>query len=112
MVWGNGSILCKFIKGELQTDDKHVIIELVRRGYRNDGYDAETNNEAQEIVIPLERIPGADIDKIIADVTRKYATPNRTEKTRQELIYECKARNLKYDKRMNKTELIGLLEGG
>ena len=50
--YGNGIVwnpstnrqLCEFIKGELETNDKNVINQLIKRGYK---YDGETKEEKE-----------------------------------------------------------------
>ena len=69
-VWGGGDnkILCRFIDGELETDDEKVIKKLTDNGYKHDGKQEKvidevpadaTNEEVSAVKVPIsaDKVP-------------------------------------------------------
>jgi hypothetical protein len=55
-VWGgeSNSVLCKFVNGELETEDPVVIKKLLAGGYRYDG----------DVPVPVEVVSEVDVEQI------------------------------------------------
>jgi len=65
-VWGgeDNKILCRFIDGELETDDEKVIKKLLDNGYKHDGKQEKVVEEVVAESATNEEISAVDIPEV------------------------------------------------
>lgn len=84
IVWDatNNRILCKFVDGKVETDDKNVINTLVNGGYEYEGeLDFDTDDDIEDDVDELENKVVVNEDEVLEE-NNKEETKKKSSKSK------------------------------